>query len=165
MAGVVVQLLSRGLDREGFLKFSLAPAFFHGLLVGLPPPVLSGATAFQGVCPGLTMGFALMFVAMGTGRCPVRCLSESPRRADWRNPRARERDLRITRIRATRIDELPRLINVARCEMGIIGSYTERPAFVKQLAKIILFHNHRFFGKPALTGPTQVNFLYREGAR
>ena len=77
---------------------------------------------------------------------------------------ARENDPRITRvgavIRATRIDELPQLINVLRGEMSMIGPRPERPAFVEQLALVIPFYRHRFVIKPGLTGWAQVNVPY-----
>lgn len=77
---------------------------------------------------------------------------------------ARERDPRVTRvgafIRATRIDELPQLMNVIRGEMSMIGPRPERPVFVEQLAKVIPFYHHRCDVKPGLTGWAQVNFPY-----
>jgi exopolysaccharide biosynthesis polyprenyl glycosylphosphotransferase len=77
---------------------------------------------------------------------------------------ARTRDPRITRIgafiRASRIDELPQLLNVLRGEMSMIGPRPERPSFVNQLAKAIPFYGHRCYVKPGLTGWAQVNYQY-----
>ncbi len=77
---------------------------------------------------------------------------------------ARERDPRVTRvgafIRASRIDELPQLLNVLRGEMSMIGPRPERPMFVEELARVIPFYGHRDCVKPGLTGWAQVNYPY-----
>ena len=81
------------------------------------------------------------------------------------NPRwAQQQDPRVTRvgrfIRATRIDELPQLVNVLRGEMSLVGPRPERPHFVEQLARVIPFYRQRAYVKPGLTGWAQVNFPY-----
>ena len=77
---------------------------------------------------------------------------------------AQKRDPRVTRIgafiRASRIDELPQLLNVLSGEMSMIGPRPERPVFVRQLAEVIPLYNHRAYVKPGLTGWAQVNFPY-----
>jgi sugar transferase (PEP-CTERM system associated) len=77
---------------------------------------------------------------------------------------AQKRDPRVTRvgafIRASRIDELPQLLNVLRGEMSMIGPRPERPVFVNELAKVIPLYNHRGYVKPGLTGWAQVNYPY-----
>nr|WP_294523661.1 sugar transferase [uncultured Rhodopila sp.] len=81
------------------------------------------------------------------------------------NPRwAQEQDPRITPvgriIRASRIDELPQLVNIIRGEMSLVGPRPERPHFVRQLAEAIPFYHQRTYVKPGLTGWAQVNFPY-----
>jgi exopolysaccharide biosynthesis polyprenyl glycosylphosphotransferase len=77
---------------------------------------------------------------------------------------AQKQDPRITRvgrfIRATRIDELPQLINIIRGEMSLVGPRPERPHFVDQLSKVISFYGQRSYVKPGLTGWAQVNYPY-----
>jgi len=73
-------------------------------------------------------------------------------------------DHRITRvgavIRATRIDELPQLINVLRGEMSFIGPRPERPEFTKLLEQDIPFYNLRHLLRPGVTGWAQVMYPY-----
>jgi exopolysaccharide biosynthesis polyprenyl glycosylphosphotransferase len=77
---------------------------------------------------------------------------------------AQQKDPRITRvgrfIRATRIDELPQLVNIISGEMSLVGPRPERPHFVEQLERAIPFYQQRSFVKPGLTGWAQVNFPY-----
>ena len=75
-----------------------------------------------------------------------------------------ERDPRVTRfgafVRASRIDELPQLINVLRGEMSLVGPRPERPYFVEQLALVIPRYDERTRVLPGLTGWAQVNYPY-----
>jgi sugar transferase (PEP-CTERM system associated) len=77
---------------------------------------------------------------------------------------AQRHDPRVTRvgrfIRATRIDELPQLVNVLRGEMALVGPRPERPHFVDQLARAIPFYRQRSYVKPGVTGWAQINFPY-----
>ena len=77
---------------------------------------------------------------------------------------ATERDPRVTRsgafMRASRIDELPQLINVLRGEMSLVGPRPERPYFVRQLVRIIPQYEERMLVLPGLTGWAQVNYPY-----
>jgi lipopolysaccharide/colanic/teichoic acid biosynthesis glycosyltransferase len=77
---------------------------------------------------------------------------------------AAERDPRVTRvgtfIRATRIDELPQLLNVLRGEMSLIGPRPERPHFTALLARTIPSYADRTEILPGITGWAQVNYPY-----
>jgi lipopolysaccharide/colanic/teichoic acid biosynthesis glycosyltransferase len=62
-----------------------------------------------------------------------------------------------TVLRATRLDELPLLLNVLRGEMAVIGPRPERPRIHAKLAREIPFFAERTAGlRPGLTGLAQL---------
>lgn len=77
---------------------------------------------------------------------------------------AGDRDQRITRLgslmRATRLDELPQLINVLLGQMSLVGPRPERPFFVAQFNEEIPHYACRLNVKPGLTGYAQVMACY-----
>lgn len=77
---------------------------------------------------------------------------------------AGENDPRITKLgrflRATRLDELPQLINVLLGDMSIVGPRPERPFFVKQFKQEIPEYVYRHNVKPGITGMAQVYGKY-----
>lgn len=77
---------------------------------------------------------------------------------------AAKQDSRVTRtgrfIRATRIDELPQLLNVLKGDMSLVGPRPERPHFVEQLAEVIPFYTERCYVRPGMTGWAQINYPY-----
>lgn len=73
-------------------------------------------------------------------------------------------DRRVTKVgrflRATRLDELPQIINVLKGEMSFVGPRAERPEFHNLLKKEIPFYENRYLIKPGLTGWAQINYTY-----
>jgi len=74
-----------------------------------------------------------------------------------------DKDPRITRIgarlRRSRLDEIPQLINVLRGEMSMVGPRPEAPYYVEKYSpeqrKVLMV-------KPGMTGPAQIAFRHEE---
>jgi lipopolysaccharide/colanic/teichoic acid biosynthesis glycosyltransferase len=70
-------------------------------------------------------------------------------------------DPRVTKVgkilRATRLDELPQLINVLQGDMSLVGPRPERPHFVKRHKAL---HELRLAVRPGLTGLAQIRSFY-----
>lgn len=77
---------------------------------------------------------------------------------------ASDKDPRITKIgrfiRATRLDELPQLINVLLGDMSLVGPRPERQFFVRQFEETIPHYSYRMSIKPGITGLAQVMGRY-----
>lgn len=68
-------------------------------------------------------------------------------------------------IRATRIEELPQLINVIRGDLSLVGPRAERPQFAEQLNRAVPFYRQRRYVRPGLTGWAQINARYKSPVR
>ncbi len=77
-------------------------------------------------------------------------------------------DPRITRvgrfIRATRMDELPQLLNVFAGHMSLVGPRPERREFVEKFTHEIPLYERRLNLKPGITGWSQVHMRYSTAA-
>ena len=73
-------------------------------------------------------------------------------------------DKRITklgrRLRKTRLDEIPQLINVLKGDMSLVGPRPERPFFVERFKKQIPGYVQRLQVRPGITGLAQVHSTY-----
>ena len=77
---------------------------------------------------------------------------------------ASENDNRCTPVgrllRATRIDELPQLLNIIKGDMSIVGPRPERPCFYDEFDNYIDGFRQRLYIIPGLTGLAQINGGY-----
>lgn len=81
---------------------------------------------------------------------------------------ATDRDPRITKvgniIRATRIDELPQILNILKGDMSIVGPRPERLEHVEKYSKDIPEFSYRLKVKGGLTGYAQIYGKYNTSA-
>lgn len=77
---------------------------------------------------------------------------------------AEQHDRRITKIgrilRATRMDELPQLVNILKGDMSVVGPRPERPSFVEEFERKIDDYKYRTIIKAGLTGFAQIYGKY-----
>jgi exopolysaccharide biosynthesis polyprenyl glycosylphosphotransferase len=77
---------------------------------------------------------------------------------------ASENEKRITAIgrwlRASRLDEIPQLLNILKGEMSFIGPRPEKPELSAELRKQVPFYDTRLLIKPGLSGWDQVSGEY-----
>jgi lipopolysaccharide/colanic/teichoic acid biosynthesis glycosyltransferase len=77
---------------------------------------------------------------------------------------AKQNDERITRLgkllRATRLDEIPQVLNVLFFQINVIGPRAERPELSKEIVKFIPNFHERLVIKPGITGLAQIRSGY-----
>lgn len=81
---------------------------------------------------------------------------------------ATDNDPRITKIgrfiRATRIDELPQIINILKGDMSVVGPRPERMDFINEFCKELPEFKYRLKVKGGLTGYAQIYGKYNTNA-
>ncbi len=81
---------------------------------------------------------------------------------------ADDNDPRITKvgrfIRATRLDELPQILNILKGDMSVVGPRPERKTFIDEFCKEIPEFSFRLKVKGGLTGYAQIYGKYNTGA-
>ncbi len=63
-------------------------------------------------------------------------------------------------LRATRLDEVPQVINVLLLQINVIGPRAERPELSQEIIKSIPNFNDRLVIKPGITGLAQIRSGY-----
>lgn len=66
-------------------------------------------------------------------------------------------------MRATRIDELPQLLNIVKGEMSLVGPRPERRIFTDAFEENLPYYRQRHVVKPGISGYAQVMYPYGSG--
>jgi exopolysaccharide biosynthesis polyprenyl glycosylphosphotransferase len=158
-SGFATGALSRGVKRLWDILFSVI------MLLLMSPLMIMTAVAVKLDSPGPVLYRQQRIGQFGRAFTLLKFRSMRVDAESGGAPRwAQKQDPRVTKvgafIRATRIDELPQLVNVILGHMSLVGPRPERPHFVEQLSRAIPFYRERDYVKPGVTGWAQVNFPY-----
>ncbi|HPL62299.1 MAG TPA: TIGR03013 family PEP-CTERM/XrtA system glycosyltransferase [Syntrophales bacterium] len=145
-------------------KRAIELAFSLGLLLLLFPLLLAVALIIRADSPGPVL-YRQLRVGKGGKSFELLKFRTMVRDAEKDGPVwAAVGDARITRagkrLRESRIDEIPQLINVIRGDMSFVGPRPERPDFTGMLAAKIPYYEERFRVRPGVTGWAQVRYRY-----
>ena len=160
------------LFQEGF-KIAREPVFER--LKRLSDILLSGFALTAGAPLFLAIAIAVWIddrgpvlfrqTRIGKNRVPFRLFKfRTMRPNDGKDAYTKVGDLRITRIgkflRASRLDELPQMLNVLRGDMSLIGPRAEWDKLVDRDEAAIPCYHFRHLVKSVITGWAQVNYPY-----
>jgi len=162
----LVEVLKNPREEMAFLLKGVADWILAGLLLGLSLPLLciaAGLVKFSSSGPIL---YRQRRVGRGGEAFTLYKLRTMIDNAEAQTGPvlARHGDARVTPIgrflRATRLDEIPQLLNILNGTMSMVGPRPERPEFVSEFQQTIPGYTERFQVKPGLTGLAQVNGEY-----
>jgi len=162
----LVEVLKNPREEMAFLLKGVADRILAGLLLGLGLPLLCIAAALVKLSSSGPILYRQRRVGRGGKTFTLYKLRTMINNAEAQTGPvlAEYGDARVTPIgrflRATRIDEIPQLLNILNGTMSMVGPRPERPEFVSEFQQTIPGYTERFQVKPGLTGLAQVNGEY-----
>ena len=162
----LVEVLKNPREEMAFLLKSVSDRFVAGVLLVLCVPLVCVAAGLVKLSSSGPMLYRQRRVGRHGKEFTLYKLRTMVHEAEARTGPvlARSDDNRVTPVgrllRATRIDEIPQLLNVLNGSMSLVGPRPERPEFVAGFQQTIPGYAERLQVKPGLTGLAQVNGGY-----